>query len=124
MKQITSIFLVLLLGAQCLSQLGVIAGYQLHKEYIIKTLCENKNKPETHCEGKCFLKKKLAAAEKSKKQASSEERQLEMPLFLVVVSQHAALRPFVIVGRIKPLIANYTYITHSKIFHPPSAVLV
>ncbi|PYF70593.1 hypothetical protein B0O44_10819 [Pedobacter nutrimenti] len=75
-----------------------------------------------HCDGKCFLKKRLADAEKNKRQASGIEKQLEMPSFLVVVDQHTSLRSFTIIDSIKPLIANYTNIIYFNIFHPPSAV--
>lgn len=41
------------------SQLGVLAGYELNKDYISKVLCINRDKPEMHCNGQCYLKKKL-----------------------------------------------------------------
>ena len=34
-------------------------NYLLNKEYIAKNLCVNKDKPESHCEGKCHLVKEL-----------------------------------------------------------------
>lgn len=33
--------------------------YAIFKEYIAKNLCENRNKPQSCCAGKCFLKKEL-----------------------------------------------------------------
>ncbi len=33
--------------------------YFAFKDYIIKNLCENKNKPELKCNGKCYLKKMI-----------------------------------------------------------------
>ena len=42
----------------------IVINYQLNKEYIAKNLCENKNKPMMHCNGKCHLKKQLANQEK------------------------------------------------------------
>lgn len=44
---------------QMFSQLSVLAGYELNKNYIAKVLCVNRDKPEMHCNGKCYLKKKL-----------------------------------------------------------------
>jgi hypothetical protein len=48
-----------------------LAGYKLNKAYIAQTLCENKNKPELQCEGKCHLAKEItkanAAGEKESK---------------------------------------------------------
>ncbi|MDZ7402920.1 MAG: hypothetical protein ONB41_02270 [candidate division KSB1 bacterium] len=36
--------------------------YMLNKAYIAQTLCENKNKPELQCEGKCHLAKEITKA--------------------------------------------------------------
>ncbi|MFD2520619.1 hypothetical protein [Emticicia soli] len=37
--------------------------YEINKDYIIKNYCVNKNRPQLHCDGKCYLAKKLKAAE-------------------------------------------------------------
>lgn len=124
MKQVVSIMLILLLGAQCLIQLGLVASYQLHKEYIVKSLCNNRNRPEMHCEGKCFLKKKLAEAEKNERQASGIEKQLEIPLFLIAVDELTSVVSFVMAESNISLIANYKHIIYANIFHPPSVAFV
>ncbi len=36
--------------------------YQINKKYIAENLCENRNKPEMHCNGKCHLKKQIKKA--------------------------------------------------------------
>ncbi len=33
--------------------------YVLHKEYIVKNLCVEKNNPENNCHGKCYLNKQI-----------------------------------------------------------------
>ncbi len=33
----------------------IIGFYELNKAYVIENLCVNKNNPEKHCEGKCFI---------------------------------------------------------------------
>ena len=37
----------------------VYLDFELRKEYIIKNLCENRFKPQLHCDGKCYLSKQL-----------------------------------------------------------------
>jgi hypothetical protein len=37
-------------------------NYSLNKEYIAKNLCENRKKPGSHCNGKCYLAKQLKKA--------------------------------------------------------------
>jgi hypothetical protein len=36
--------------------------YEINKKYIAEVLCENKDKPMMHCNGKCYLKKQLKKA--------------------------------------------------------------
>lgn len=46
----------------------VYASYQINKSYITATYCVNKNKPWMHCNGHCFLMKRLQQAEEKEKQ--------------------------------------------------------
>ena len=41
----------------------VYLEYEFNKEFIIKNYCVNKSRPQLHCDGKCYLAKKLKAAE-------------------------------------------------------------
>lgn len=36
--------------------------YNMNKEYIVSVLCENRNKPELGCNGKCYLDKKIKSS--------------------------------------------------------------
>lgn len=49
----------------------VVAGYQLNYEYYSQELCENKDQPELHCDGKCMLAKQLAVHQDSEKQGEA-----------------------------------------------------
>ncbi|MBX6380175.1 MAG: hypothetical protein IRZ01_05775 [Thermoflavifilum aggregans] len=44
---------------QAFSKNLIILDYHLNIKYISTHLCVNRNHPELHCEGKCFLKKQL-----------------------------------------------------------------
>ncbi len=35
--------------------------YNANKAYIARVLCENRDRPQLHCDGKCYLAKKLKA---------------------------------------------------------------
>nr|WP_294899352.1 hypothetical protein [uncultured Pedobacter sp.] len=72
LKRLICISLIFLLVSSPLTRLFYFAGYQLNKTYIASELCINKNKPELHCNGKCFLAKKIAEA--AKKQQSNERK--------------------------------------------------
>lgn len=41
----------------------VTAVYQANYDYYAEVLCENKDKPELHCDGKCYFAKQLAQEE-------------------------------------------------------------
>ncbi|MDB5021541.1 MAG: hypothetical protein JWQ28_2668 [Pedobacter sp.] len=62
------LLLVALIGSS-LSRVFVYAGFEANQSYIAKVLCENKSRPWMHCNGRCYLMKKLKeATEKEKKQ--------------------------------------------------------
>jgi hypothetical protein len=48
--------------------MGIFAYFVLNNEYVAKVLCENKNRPQLHCNGQCYLAKKLKAAEQQERQ--------------------------------------------------------
>lgn len=41
--------------------------YVINYDYIVKELCENKEKPELKCNGKCHLAKQLANVNRQQK---------------------------------------------------------
>lgn len=57
----------------------LVANYQIQKQQIAKTLCENRNNPSKGCQGKCFLKKQLKKAEQAEKSLpGSVKEKMEM----------------------------------------------
>ncbi|HEY0177447.1 MAG TPA: hypothetical protein VGC08_13780 [Pedobacter sp.] len=56
------------------SQLLVYAGFELNQDYIVSELCINRNRPELHCNGKCYLKRKLKQAEQKEKNRGLEDQ--------------------------------------------------
>jgi hypothetical protein len=54
------------------SRLVVYAGFRLNQSYIAANLCENRNKPQMHCNGRCYLMKKLKQAEEKQNNAAKE----------------------------------------------------
>ena len=59
---------------QCLVQLGIKSWYELNKDYVATVLCENQDKPQLQCNGKCYLKKQIEkTSEKQEKNTGNEE---------------------------------------------------
>jgi hypothetical protein len=59
------------------TRLFVFAGFEMNQKYIASTLCENRDKPQLHCNGRCYLMKKIRLAEDKEK---SEEQQTQKNL--------------------------------------------
>nr|WP_121271171.1 hypothetical protein [Pedobacter schmidteae] len=121
MKNVISLTLIFALGFQCLAKLGWITVYQLNKTYISTQLCENRNKPELHCNGQCFLKKKLAQAEKNEREAAEGLKQTDFPLFITASFQQKFCEAPIGNKGNTPLFNHYSFIVSHTIFHPPSA---
>lgn len=86
MKQLTAIGLVLLMSLQCFYKLGVIAYFNLNREYIAEVLCINKGEPLQTCHGQCFLKTNLNLADESSSKDAEmplTKQQVEFPVFVV-----------------------------------------
>jgi len=56
------------------AMLFVFAGFQINQKYIASTLCENRNKPWLHCNGRCYLMKKIKAAEDKEKSTEQQNQ--------------------------------------------------
>jgi hypothetical protein len=65
MKKIISMFLLLVLMIQYFNKLEIFVCYQLNKNFISTTLCENKNRPKLKCNGLCYMKKQLKASDEN-----------------------------------------------------------
>ncbi|QJW91023.1 hypothetical protein HNV11_17400 [Spirosoma taeanense] len=73
---------VLLLFATLLpivSPWGTIAYYQVNRDYIARVLCENRDKPELHCDGQCYLAKQLKA-QQDRQDKETTERVQNLPV--------------------------------------------
>lgn len=72
MRLVTVLFLVFAMLSANFSRLFVFAGFELNQKYIAEALCENKDKPQLHCNGHCYLMKKLEQAQEKQKQQEKE----------------------------------------------------
>jgi len=65
LNKVVTILLVWLALFQGAGRLLLVGNYLANKELISQKYCENKTRPELHCEGECHLKKQLQKEEKS-----------------------------------------------------------
>ena len=105
------------------SGLFVYAGFQLNQKYITTTLCENRDKPWLHCDGKCYLMKKVLEAEKNEnnKTAKSNLSNLGTSFFQRIYTP--SFRQTFTAAAYKRSFPNYTYLYSNhyinSIFRPP-----
>jgi len=100
-----------------------LVEYTLNKAYIAQTLCENKDKPELQCEGKCHLAKELTkandAGEKESKPVSSKINFDNDYSYLKPLAEHAnhlqSLNSLFKLASAAP----FTSAVIADIFHPP-----
>jgi len=81
MKKLTAIFLLFVLMIQYFNKVEIIVCYQLNKDFISSTFCENKSKPELQCDGKCFMKKQLKATDEDQSKTPITVRDFQEIIF-------------------------------------------
>jgi len=93
----------------------------MNQKYIAASLCENRDKPWLHCNGKCYLMKKVKQAEEKEK---SEERRTQKSLFqesdFAATSSlkfHTSLLQIIVT----PYHDTFPTPNHGAIFRPPQA---
>ncbi|WP_148230693.1 hypothetical protein [Chitinophaga pinensis] len=72
---ITVLFGLLL---QNFSQLVIMVKYKIDQAYIASVLCENRDKPDMHCNGKCYLRKQLKQDEQQQQNGSTGKEKYEV----------------------------------------------
>jgi len=83
-RRLIAFTLLLALLSSILAKLFVYAEFKSNQAYIAATLCENRDRPELNCQGKCYLMKKLKEAEdKEKKQENQAQKKASVDLFFV-----------------------------------------
>ncbi|MCY7350168.1 MAG: hypothetical protein LH606_05820 [Cytophagaceae bacterium] len=67
------LFLTALLTLRVLIVPAIFLDFQLRKDYIARYLCENRNRPLLNCDGKCYLAKRLNAAQEQEQSQKGQE---------------------------------------------------
>ena len=119
LPRVCSLLILGVVITQSLNSLLTVAAFELNKEYISKNLCENRDKPQMHCNGKCHLVKQQEKSERSPI-APVKEKQEVVQFF---ESNRGAL-PYFMTGiqrNIIPYIDGESQSVMRSVFHPPAA---
>jgi hypothetical protein len=123
LKRFFAIFALVGILLQTFSQVVIVAEYYANKEYIAKNLCENRDKPKMHCDGKCCLRKKLA--KEGKEQGPTPRSQRNEETVVLFFEQTNITLPTGATATTKPEYYSYNDLDirsySAPIFHPPGA---
>lgn len=115
---IVSLISVLLI--QSLSTSLILFHFKINQVEIATELCENKTKPEMHCEGKCYLEKQIKADEES----HADDQQLRVEFLSLIftfkdlVSEIVPATPLKVKQEFPYIVSNISN-GIKPIFHPP-----
>lgn len=122
MKVLTAILLLTIIFLQTFSSFVIRADYFINKSYIARVLCINKAKPETHCNGKCYLAKQLKQHEKQDQQAPAPKwEKFDMQPFFLPEFPDLSNDQLLVTTKYRAENEMLTFSFHRSIFHPPSA---
>ena len=122
LKGFTTILLFTIIFLQTFSSFVIRADYFFNKSYIARVLCINKEKPQTHCNGKCYLTKQLNQQEKQDQQTPVPKwEKFDMQLFFLPKSLDILNDQFLVTTAYRTENEMLTFSFHRSIFHPPSA---
>ena len=104
---------------QSMALLYVPVEFGINHAYIANVLCVNRDKPQLHCDGKCFLKKEINKAAEQQQEQKNTTSFNSLTLYIIQpFAQHlypAVLQP------VSKLYIAYTSAGHLKpTEHPPT----
>lgn len=110
------------------SGLFICAGYEMNREYIAASLCINRDKPWMHCNGKCYLQRKVKEAEKEENNREVKNALSRLALTFCQAPNILSFKYDEVVDSQNPLISKYNYCYSntyiSQIFRPPKASIL
>ncbi len=98
-------------------------SYAVNYDYIIKELCENKERAELLCKGKCYLSKELAKT--TQEQGNKSSQKVNLNSIDVFIINEEFDDSFILTSRLlRENISTfntefYNSIIYSKLFRPP-----
>lgn len=121
-KQFTAILLLFAITVQTFHKAIIVIDFYRNQEYIAKNLCENRFRPQLHCDGHCLLAKKLQQAEKKEQHNPDLKGESKQE----VVSSKS-FYPVIVTTTIEPVTPHYAFNKGKPVdfaedfFHPPGA---
>lgn len=123
LRVIAILVLLVSFAAQTFQQAAIVLDYHLRTAAYEKT-CENKARPQLHCNGKCQMAKKLREQEQKEQQAPQLKLDRQSETFAPQTSFALAALPVLTAPRhTYPVLNTGSPIARTRsIFHPPALV--
>ncbi len=122
MKYFLIICISLGLLLQTFSKSLIVLQFRTQQSFIAQVLCENRNKPEMHCNGKCYLKKELDRDASQDKNNSSNKERYEV-MFVNALPERLTAPSAVPVVHIEFYADPFLETPVHTIFHPPQSLV-
>jgi len=119
LKRTVAILLLLCSVAVSLSQLVVFAGFEMNQGYIVKELCINRDQPQLHCNGKCYLMKKLKQAQEKEQKQENQNLKIQLQEAIVTLPFSFKQYAFAVIHLRVPRTTGMPVSQINSIFHPP-----
>ena len=103
-----------------------IAEYIMNYDYISNVLCENKNRPQLECDGKCYLAEMLAKESKQNEENPFGEKQAQTEFlfindFMVVLNKKSSVFDITVQNNYKSTDEFISHLLVHDISKPPQA---
>ncbi|AZB28416.1 hypothetical protein [Chryseobacterium balustinum] len=116
MRLLLSLFIVFTVAVRPIMP---VYNYVVNYDYIVENLCENRDKPELSCNGKCFLAKELSKSEKQSTQTVAKVISLDIFVPNDILSFDNGTEYIHSIQSISEYINLYHLRYNFTIFHPP-----
>jgi hypothetical protein len=99
--------------------------FEIRRDYIVANLCENRNRPQFNCDGKCYLAKRIAALDEQEKRQAEKNYMAQLLDHVMDQRTYYSFASPVITFEDYPSL-NFNYsspfaavVSADDIFHPP-----
>ena len=120
MLRIYPILFTLLYMLAMLKPVLPVFDYVVNQDYIAEYLCINKDKPEMHCDGKCYVMQMLEEQRNEKKQnlPSIDLREYPIGFVTVLTLENTTFSPSDLKNT-NNYTNKYSFLNSYQYFHPP-----
>lgn len=122
LKQIGAILLLVIVLAQTFSKSWIVVSFAVNQRKIAATLCENRAKINSSCQGKCYLRKQMAAQDQQENSPLNGGKEKFETFLFNEVADAVTLEPLAtLVASFPRYQAPILQQEAAAIFHPPRA---